>query len=346
MPSSARVIVVRCVIAVAALGSCSSGGSGPTCTDTPGGIPTDLACTGLYPEGDSSKYAATAVPYVPGVVLWSDGAEKRRFLYLPPSTKIDTSDMDAWKFPVGTKAWKEFRLNGHAVETRLLWKKTAAEWEHATYIWDAAGKSAKINLSKGPTLVEGGYEIPTAVKVCAKCHSGGSDVLLGIEAVALALPTAEGITLGSLVSAGRLSAPPATTSITLPEDGTGKGAVAIGYLHANCGMSCHSSRALANETGLDMRLRAGDFWPPSGTAVSTLAATAAFRTGVNQDVKTKTYADAFVGAQRITPGSHDLSAVWQVVHRRGDRQMPPIVSHKIDEPGVQRLADWIDALPK
>lgn len=28
-----------------------------------------------------------------------------------------------------------------------------------------------------------------------------------------------------------------------------------------------------------------------------------------------------------------------------DYQMPPLVSHKVDEPGTQALGEWIDALP-
>lgn len=346
MISSSRARILGALAALA-LGSCSADGNGgPDCTEATAGVPADLSCTGLFLEGDPAKIAPNARPYVPGVVLWSDGAEKRRYLSLPPSTKIDTTDMDAWKFPVGTKAWKEFRLEGKPIETRYLFKRTAVEWSRATYIWDAAGKTAKVNLSKGPTFVQGGYEIPTALKVCSKCHSGGSDVLLGIEAVALALPTAEGLTLAKLASEGLLSAPPANTSVILPNDASGRGAATVGYLHANCGMSCHSSRALANETKLDMRLRAGDFWPSVGAEASTIETTWAFRTGVGQDVKTKTYADAFPAAKRITPGSHEASVIWQVAHRRGERQMPPIASHKIDEIGTQQLADWIDGLPR
>jgi hypothetical protein len=43
---------------------------------------------------------------------------------------------------------------------------------------------------------------------------------------------------------------------------------------------------------------------------------------------------------------HDLSATWRVSHLRGMYQMPPIVSHQVDEVGTEKLAAWIDALPK
>src|SRR5207248_1733049 len=130
---------------------------------------------------------------------------------------------------------------GKLIETRLIWKQAEGNWQFATYIWDATETNAPLNQSKTPTVLPmdhaiasaRGYEIPTA-RDCGKCHHGGSDKLLGIEAIALALPTADGITLASLVAANLLSAPPDHTSVSLPEDSSGKAGAAIGYLHANC----------------------------------------------------------------------------------------------------------------
>jgi hypothetical protein len=281
-----------------------------------------------------------AVTYTPGATFWSDGAEKKRYLYLPPGSQIDTSNMDVWKFPVGTKAWKEFRFGGKLVETRLFWKRDESTWASGTYIWDSSGKTAPLNMSPQPVLLDTGYEIPKA-KDCGKCHHGGADYLLGIEAVVLALPTAQGITLTSLAAAGSLSNPPATTTITLPEDSTGKAAGALGYLHTNCGMPCHSSRGLGHETELVMRLRADEFWP---TPVA-VADTDIYKATINKDPVTGAVIQTFPGAHRITPGSHDQSLVWLLSHRRGDYQMPPLVSHVVDDVGTQKLSDWIDALP-
>jgi hypothetical protein len=284
------------------------------------------------------------MPYTPGVLLWSDGAEKHRFLYLPPSSKIDTSQLDAWKFPVGTKAWKEFRLDGALVETRLFWKRDETTWASGTYIWAADG-SATLNTSapKG-VILPSGYEIPTQ-KDCDKCHHGSPDKLLGIEAVALSLPTARGATLRMLAEDGRLSNPPAVLEKTLPEDATGKAAGAFGYLHANCGMPCHSARGLGDETKLVLRLRAGELWPDSGGAARSVEQTDIYQATLKQSGSTASVNQKFPGALRITPGSHEKSLIWLVSHLRGLYQMPPLVSHQIDEIGTQVLADWIDALP-
>jgi mono/diheme cytochrome c family protein len=286
--------------------------------------------------------------YKPGLTFWSDGADKQRYLYIPPGTKIDTSSMDSWKFPTGTKAWKEFRIGGKLVETRLYWKRAEKNWEHATYIWDASGKNAAINESKTATLLDSGYEIPSSIKVCEKCHGGAADDLLGIEPISLALPTAQGVTLASLAAAGLLSHPPAKTTIALPEDATGKAAAALGYLHVNCG-ACHSSRGISGFTNFHARLRAEQFWAADGTDPGAVAvdSTDVYTTAVGQDVLLEMYRGPFPGLEMIAPGSHDKSLVWVVAHLRDrEYQMPPIVSHQIDEAGTRLLADWIDALGK
>lgn len=319
------------------------------CPPADANAPEDVFCIGLYRDRDPTHLAPDAVPYTPGVTFWSDGAEKQRYLYLPPGTTIDTSNMDAWKLPVGTKAFKEFRFDGKLVETRMVWRQAPSNTVYATYIWNYAQTEAPLNESRQPVLLESGYEIPTG-KDCGRCHHGGADKLLGIEAIELALPTAQGITLASLVAEGKLSDPPAKTSIALPEDGTGKAAAALGYLHANCGMPCHSSRGLGDETNLLLRLRADMFWPNAdddagSDAAPDVTATDTYRAAFDKIPTTASVAQKFPGAKRIAPGSHEDSLLWLLSHRRGEYQMPPLVSHVVDEAGTQALADWIDALP-
>lgn len=323
-------------------------GAGTPCVEpAPGYAPADVFCTGLYLNRDSTLYATDVQPYLPGYTLWSDGAEKHRYLYLPPGSTIDTTNMDEWRFPLGTKAWKEFRLDGALVETRLLWKQSDADWVTATYIWDAAGTSATLNTSHSATLTAAGYEIPNQ-KNCDKCHAGAADKLLGVEAILLALPKAEGVTLTSLAQAGALSAPPAMTTVALPDDASGKAADVLGYLHANCGAACHSLRGLADQTSVFMRLRAEQFFPAAGAEPVPpllLEQTDMFQSTIGQPVRIATFAETFPeDTAIITAGDHDRSLLWRVANTRGKNQMPPIVSHKIDPAGTAALAAWIDAL--
>src|SRR5205814_7486285 len=86
------------------------------------GAPQHLRCTGLYASWERQTIDPANRAYAPAVPLWSDGAQKRRWIFLPAGTRIDSSDMDEWRFPVGTRLWKEFSFGGRHVETRLLWK--------------------------------------------------------------------------------------------------------------------------------------------------------------------------------------------------------------------------------
>lgn len=352
-----RPTALKCIVAGTALASgagCSEAaidhdpdgdGIADDCEIPDQGLPGDVFCTGLYLDRDATVYVEGVAPYKPGVTLWSDGAEKHRYLYLPPGSTIDTSEPDAWRFPVGTKAWKEFVVGGALIETRMFWKRGESDWASGTYVWDEAGEAA-LDTSKQPLIVMGGYEIPTA-KDCGKCHHGGSDKLLGVEAVALALPTAEGMTLERLAAEGRLSVPPPTTSVTLPEDASGLAAAALGYLHANCGMPCHSTRGLGDETELVLRLRADELWPPGITGAPPgvdAASTDAYLATVDVEPTTMSVAQKFPDALRITPGDHEQSLLWLMSHRRDDYAMPPLVSHVVDEAGTAALAAWIDAL--
>jgi hypothetical protein len=316
-------------------------GCAPEGTDAP----NDVYCTGLYATRDPAYHVAEAIQYKPGVLLWSDGAEKSRFLLLPAGTTIDTHDLDHWVFPVGTKVFKEFRVGDELVETRMLWKQGETNWVTTTYIWDDTGLAATRNTATTGVFRDDGYEIPTD-KDCGKCHHGGSDYVLGVEAVALALPTAEGNTLEDFVAQGLLSDPPVDTTVSLPEDTTGHAANSLGFLHANCGMACHSTRGLGDETQLVMRVRADELWDETGHR-RTLAVsdTDTWAATVGVAPTTASVAQQYPDALRITPGDHELSVVWQLSNLRGTYQMPPLASHVVDVEDNAELAAWIDDLP-
>src|SRR5262245_59299053 len=90
-------------------------------------LPERLTQTGLYAAGTTEDIAPDVHFFRPRFELWSDGALKRRFIWLPPGAQVDTSDMDSWQLPVGTKLWKEFTRDDVRVETRLL-QRQAHGW--------------------------------------------------------------------------------------------------------------------------------------------------------------------------------------------------------------------------
>jgi hypothetical protein len=192
----------------------------PSSTDAP----ADLRCTGLYEQWETKRVAWAARNFSPGTPLWSDGAEKRRWLYLPPGETIDASDPDEWVFPVGTKAWKEFSRGGRRIETRLFAKVTPDRWHRATYLWSADGETA-VRTDGGLGNWEGtGHEIPP-------------------------------VTLEGLVRDGGLVPALDPTAARVPEAMPAAQRAALSWLHINCGVSCHNRAADARAMGTNLFLR-------------------------------------------------------------------------------------------
>jgi hypothetical protein len=310
-------------------------------------LPDDLFCTGLYAEGAPSSLAPGVRAYTPASEFWSDGADKSRFLALPPGTTIDARDPDEWVFPVGTRAWKELRLGGARIETRLFWKKAPRVWASAAYRWNDAGTSA-LRMHAGEANVGGtGYEIPGPAE-CDQCHRGRADRLLGVEAISLGLAGASGTTLADLASEGRLSPPPKATTFTLTraaDDGSPEGTEASArasraalWLHTNCGISCHnrSPRAAAYYSGFYARL-------PAAEAAVLVDDADTYTTTVGRAPITAGYE----GFERVLAGDPDKSLVYRFATSRNDatmRAMPPIVTHLVDPLGEAALAQWIEGL--
>ncbi|MDB4998445.1 MAG: hypothetical protein JWM74_5877 [Myxococcaceae bacterium] len=316
-----------------------------TCADSGTDLPDQLECTGLYSDFAAKTVAAQNRAYTPGLVFWSDGAEKSRWLYLPPGTKIDTTDMDEWVFPVGTKAWKEFRIAGKRIETRMFVKNGPDDWAKTTYRWNADDSAAK-RLKVGAKNVVGTYEIPDET-MCEQCHGGRKDKMLGFEAVSLALPTASGLTLTTLKAENLLTAPPATTTITLPSDDAGVAGPALGWLHINCGVACHNAAAPgAGFTGFHMRLSA-KAWLDGGVTTISPTETDTYKTGVN--VVHNSFRGSYspdAGYFRFKSGDETKSVAIIVDGLRDQpNQMPPIATHAVDDAGVSSVKAWIKSLP-
>jgi hypothetical protein len=317
-------------------GDADAGGEGPAdCGVGDAGEPLELRCAGLYSDFASKTVAPGVVPYDPGLHLWSDGADKSRWISLPAGQTIDTSNMDEWVFPVGTRLYKEFVLGGVRIETRMLWKRGPQNWYPTTYRWSADGQSSATELLTGELdVTDAGYEVPSQAR-CVKCHSGRRDFVLGFEAVSLSTPAATGLTMSALVAQSRLTKPP-SAPLTIP--GTAVEQAALGYLHANCGETCHNanSDAAALYTGLFLRLEVG--------SLASVAATNAYKTSWN--VATQLYMGA---PKRVAPCDIASSCIYVrpsqrdgLQDARAGTQMPPVDTHAVDAVGISAIAAWIN----
>src|SRR5215510_5223203 len=81
--------------------------------------PATLRDTGLYTDWANKIVGPEKIRFSPQYPLWSDGAHKTRWMQLPRGRFIDASNPDAWRFPIGTRFWKEFAF-GTRAETRFI----------------------------------------------------------------------------------------------------------------------------------------------------------------------------------------------------------------------------------
>jgi hypothetical protein len=299
--------------------------------------PPTLDCTGLYSDVVSKQLAPGVEPFAPAVPLWSDGTDKERWVRLPSGTTVDASNPSEWVFPDGTKLWKQFARDGRRIETRLWQKVRSGFWVDATYAWNDDESAAVQSKGGDIPFGNGTYHIPTQDE-CEKCHRGRTEHILGFEQVELGLPGASGVTLERLVADGRLSPPPASTNLVIGDDGTGAAAPALGWLHANCGITCHNSNSnsIGYAAGMILRL------DPSQLDGRPVSGMDPLRTTVGVMVNTPDWHDR----ARIVAGDPAASLLYQLISNRGmGNQMPPFASNQVDVQHVALVEAWIRQMP-
>lgn len=291
-------------------------------------LPRRLSETGLYADIATGQIASGVVAYTPQFQLWSDGAEKRRWILLPSGQQIDTSNMDEWVFPEGTKVWKQFTVGGARLETRLLEKRgpTDADWISLAYVWnDDEGDAIAAPLGAIDARSTD-HDVPAAGE-CFACHGGRKSFILGFSAIQLAGIARAGETdLRSLVAEGRLSKPPTSIPVV---PGNPVEVAALGYFHANCS-HCHNqtrpehggARCFDPKNDYDFTLAVG--------GLDSIASTPTYRTVVGSAVK---------------PGDPDGSKLYEMMTARGMfAQMPPLATEIVDTTAAANVRVWIERL--
>jgi len=314
--------------------------------DDPRGLPARLADTGLY-AGDGSLNP-DVVPFSPQYPLWSDGATKRRWIYLPPGSAVDASQPDSWEFPRGTKLWKEFS-QGRAIETRYIERGADGAWRYGSYVWSADGREAKLAPPAGlrdvpaPTAPGARYSIP-AENDCRVCHEGAAVPVLGFSALQLSpdrdplAPHAEvgvSVNLRTLTDRGSLRGLPPALLVAPPRIAatTPTARAALGYLHGNCGHCHNGDGPLAV---LEMTLAQRVASPPAPDAV--LESIVEIRSGFQPP-------GAPTAAPRIAPGHEATSVIaLRMASRDPLQQMPPLGTAVIDAEALRLVGRWIENL--
>ena len=312
--------------------------------------PATLSETGLYSDISKKTIVPSNLMYSPQYPLWSDGAKKKRWIYIPPGHTIDAKDPDDWVFPVGTKLWKEFSF-GKRVETRFLEKVDERTWAYATYAWKEDGSDAVLVPQEGfPNHVEIApgvrHDIP-GIDGCRACHDGqGRDVVLGFNALQLSpdrdpnAPHAEPFIHGMInvkdlaeknllafFPARLLSRPPVIEADSPLER------AALGYLSGNCG-GCHNTTDPLSSVGMFLK-RSVNRSP--GAMAKELESVIGHRS--KYQIPGLGAGDSY----RIYPGHPEQSSVvFRVSSRNPYRQMPPLGTKIVDTLAVDLITRWIE----
>ena len=271
-------------------------------------------------------------PYRLNTPLWSDGAEKLRFVYVPDGQQALAQGDGLFKLPVGSALIKTFKLGERLIETRVLLHREAG-WVALPYQWNATQTEARLVLAGArvdlitPTGQAISYAIPNKNQ-CKECHAlAGAVTPIG--------PKARNLTAAWLTEwqqSGRLNAVPAVAARVPLWEQRVRGPVAPaarGYLDANCA-HCHNPAGSASNSGLDLRWEQHD---PLKIGVGKRPVAAGRGSGgLEFDIK---------------PGDPAHSILYyRMASLEGGISMPELGRSSLDPDGMAVVARWIKGMKR
>ena len=362
---AAAAAAVAAAAVVTALGACG-GGDEPDCAvtgDGPGLDPDGAFCERLssyrlFEDIAAQRPAPGVIPYDVATPLFSDFAQKDRFLWVPPGAAMTWSDTDAFALPPGSVMVKTFSYprdrrdpaqGRRLLETRLLVRGTDA-WRGVSYVYDA-GDTTDAHRAVAGTQLDAAwihddgaertnrYVVPNQNQ-CKGCHAEHDDVLdvLGPKARHLNRPGPAGSgapdQLQALIDRGALTGAP-------PRERWPRGVIAAdptsgtveqrarAWLDINCG-ACHNPRGgMARTSGLYLDITQTD---PAQLGICKAPVATGRGSGGRR------YA--------IVPGQPDASILlFRLESTEADVKMPEVGRNLVDDQGVALIRQWIAELP-
>lgn len=328
-----ELIILGSGISEGAVGGAIQLAPAPASTAT---APRTLAETGCFDSVAGLSPAASLYEYQVNSPLWSDGAQKRRFLSLPPDGQITLRADGDFELPIGTVLIKSFERDGQRLETRLLMRHSDGGWAGYAYQWNDRQTQATLVAERGATVPtdQGLWKIPSRTG-CRACHTAAAGHSLGLEVAQLNRRGLSGQNqLDELQAKGWIGSSPslvAESKNRLPDprdvNNPNIGARVRSYLHANCS-SCHRPGGPASRLRADLRYGGDDLAVPPGVCnVEAISA--------DSDLN---------GEAVLVPGNPAASSLLLRMNSRGEGQMPPLGSDHVDAFALALLANWIARL--
>ncbi len=225
-------------------------------------LPATLSEFGFF-NGSASQPSSDLIPYKLNTPLFSDYAEKQRFIYVPATGKLSAETGDGRIiFPVGTAIIKSFGYPGangtlNIIETRVLLYR-ASGWVALPYVWRADGSDADLRVGGSRERVRFtdpsgaqrsiAYGVPNKNQ-CKQCHESAKT----IQPI--------GPRLGNMSFATKADERRLLARMTMPGtpiqkwakwDDPKSGSLdarATSYLSINCA-HCHNPQGAASNSGL------------------------------------------------------------------------------------------------
>ena len=298
-------------------------------------MPRTLAEFRFFRDAKTAIPMPGMVPYRLNTPLYSDGAEKLRYAYIPAGKQVLTDGPGLLRFPVGSALIKTFAFGEGAqrrlIETRVMLHR-ADGWVALPYLWNAEQTEARLALAGArvdvttPTGQAISYRVPNKNQ-CKECHGlDGAVVPIG--------PKARNVSrkwLAEMVTVGQLDIVPIGADVfPIWKDRAEKPAeiVARAYLDVNCA-HCHRPGATASNSGLDLRYEQDD-----RQLLGVLKRPVAAGRGAGGHLFD------------IVPGKADQSIL---IHRMASDEpgvaMPELGKSTVDAEGLAAVRRWIDEMP-
>lgn len=285
-------------------------------------------------QGDPTRPTTALVPYDVNAPLWSDGADKSRYVALPDGEALHMSRNGSVELPPGGVLIKEFVREGWRLETRFLVRDGVGDWRATTYVWNDAQTDA-FKTSDGATidLEEGTWPVPSEAQ-CFECHTEAAGMSLGLERRQLDLEFSYESTgrnanqITTLAGLGMLEEAQASQDGPLASPYDPLAPLedrARAYLHANCA-HCHRPGGLG-EGQIDLR------------------ASTPLRLMNICDQRPLTADPVAGGGVILAPGDPERSGLYLRMTREDPTwRMPPLGTQKLDTQGSQLVAEWIESI--